>query len=49
MFSEFCLSSLLICITGDRPTGLCIAFHDHFRLICTVGINAVREVMVDVM
>jgi len=34
MFSEFCLSSLLICVViiGDRPTGLCIAFHDHFRL-----------------
>ena len=33
MFSEFCLSSLLICIViiGDRPTGLYIVFNYHFR------------------
>jgi len=45
MFSDFCLSSLLICITvvitGDRPTGLYIAY--NYLLMCTVGINAVRE------
>jgi len=33
MFSDFCLSSLLICITviiGDKPTGLYIAYNYHF-------------------
>ena len=39
MFSDFCLSSLLICVTvviiADKPKRIIIV------LMCTVGINAV--------
>ena len=45
MFSEFCLSSLLICITWWGLQAYTLHLMIIFVLICTVGINAVREVM----
>jgi len=43
MFSDFCLSSLLICVTvviiADKPKRIIIV------LMCTVGINAVWELL----
>jgi len=44
LYYNFCLLSLLICrtvIIGDKPTGLYIAY--NYRFMCTVGINAIRE------
>ena len=49
MFSDFCLLSLLICITvviiGDKPTGLYIAYNIYIVLMCAVSINAVQELL----